>query len=81
MQIDSVDTKAGSGDLCRTVQDDFVHVLVWFGFPVAVYVLDLHRGIIHEDSNCQRQTTQRHDVDGFAKRAEENNRRQNRQRY
>jgi hypothetical protein len=80
MQIDSVETKAGVAICDCTVQDDFVHVLVWFCSPVAIDVLDLHRGIVHQNSNRQRQSPQRHDVDRFSHRAKENDRGQDRQR-
>ena len=47
---------------------------------VAVDVFDFDRGVVHQNADRQRQSAQRHDVDGLAQRAQHDDRRQNRQR-
>ena len=71
MQIDSVETKAGVAICDALSRTTSSMSLSGSSGPVAVDVLDFHRGIIHQDSNRERQSAQRHDVDGFPQRAEE----------
>src|SRR6202011_2013619 len=52
--------------LRSTVAHDFIHVLIRFRLPVAIYVLDLDRGVVHQDANRQSQPAQGHNVDGFS---------------
>jgi len=59
-------------DLGRAIQDDFVHVLVGLYGAIAIDVLHLDGGIVHENSDRQSQATQRHQVDGLADRAQHN---------
>ena len=47
---------------------------------IAVDVFNLDRGVIHQDSDGQRQPSQGHDVDGLAQRAEHDDGAENRQR-
>ena len=47
---------------------------------VAMRVLDLHRRIVHQDADGERQPAERHHVDGLAEQAEDRDRRQDRQR-
>ena len=47
---------------------------------VPIGVLDLDRGIIHQDADSEGQAAQRHDVDGFAQKAQGDDRRQDGQR-
>ena len=58
---DNADRKCGhesrSGNLRGTVQNNCVHVLVWFPLPISVYVLDLHSGIVNQDPNRQCEST------------------------
>ncbi len=62
------------------VQDNCIHVLIWFRLTVAIDVFDLDGGVIHENADGQGQSAQRHDVDGFAERAESDDRCQNGER-
>ena len=66
------DAKSGNerrhGDLLRAIQngaDGFFALR-----QIAVDVFDFHRGVVHQDPDGQRQAAKRHDVDGFAQRAE-----------
>ena len=60
----------------RAIQDAFLQILSLA--ELTLDVLDGDRGIIHQNSNRQRQTAQGHDVDGFAERTQDQQRRQNR---
>ncbi len=42
-------------------------------------VLDLHRGVIDENADCESKSAQSHDVYGLAERAQDDNRTQDRQ--
>ena len=55
-------------DLLRTVENRLLNLLALS--DVSIDVLDLHRGVIHQYADRQGQTSQRHDVDGLAQRAE-----------
>ena len=70
--------ECGHGDLLRAVQNGLAQLLS--EQPVALDVLDLHGGIVHQDSHRQRQPAERHQVHGFAQRAQTNHRNQNSQR-
>jgi hypothetical protein len=45
--------EGGRRDLRRTIQDNFVHVLLWFCLSVAIYALDLDCGVVHRDAAPQ----------------------------
>ena len=47
---------------------DFIDRLIGSLLAVAVDVLDLDGGVIHENADRQRQPAKRHDVDGLAER-------------
>ena len=66
------------GDLMRAFQDRVVDLLAFLQMRVDVF--DGHGCIVDEDADRQRQTTERHDVDGFAQRRERDDRGENRQR-
>ena len=78
MQMESVETKAGRGDLLRAIEHR-AHQRLLHGH-VAVRVFDFHRGVVHQDADRQRQAAQRHDVDGLAHQAENDERDQDRKR-
>ena len=65
-------------DLRRAVQDAGVQILALI--EIAIDVLDGDRGVVHQDADRQRQAAQRHDVDGFAQRAQHADGAQNRKR-
>ncbi len=58
------------GDLRRAVEDNFVHVLLGFRLAVAIDVLDLDGGVVHQDADRQSESTEGHDIDRFSDRAE-----------
>ena len=60
----------GCRDLRRAVEDNFVHVLLRFRFTISIDVLDLDRGIVHQDADRQSESAERHDVDRFSDGAE-----------
>src|SRR6266850_1339347 len=60
------------GDLRRAVQNDFIHVLLWFQLPISINVLDLDGGIVYQDVDRHGESTERHDVDRFSDRAKHN---------
>ncbi len=60
------------------IEDGLLHLLAHG--QIALDVFDLHRRVIHQDSNCKRQPSQGHDVDGLAERAEQNHGNENGQR-
>ena len=64
MQMASVETKAGSRDLLRAVENRPRQRLSHR--QVAVDVLDFHRRVVHQNADRQRQAAQRHHVDGLA---------------
>src|SRR6202011_334836 len=57
-------------NLLGTVEDGLFHLLAHG--QIAFDVFDLHRRIIHQDADSERQSSQGHDVDGLAERAQEN---------
>src|SRR5260370_104142 len=59
--------KCRRGDLLSTIEDGLFDLLSHR--DISIDVLDFHRGIIDENSDCQGQATQSHDVDGFAEGA------------
>src|SRR6516162_3451951 len=68
-QIDSVETNAGVA-MRSAIEHHVVQRLFGMNLEVAIDVLDLHGSVIHENSDRQRQSTECHDVDGFAERAQ-----------
>src|SRR5881398_519391 len=81
-QEDDADAQRGHErrhrDLLGAVQDGLDDGLAHV--EVAVDVLDLHGGVVHEDADGEREPTERHDVDGLAEQAQRDDRRQDRER-
>ena len=67
MQMHSVETNAGTRDLLRAVEDRLLERLSLA--QVAVDVLDLHRRVVDEDADRERQPAERHDVQRLPERA------------
>ena len=63
MQIDKRGDEGGNGDLRRAIEHGADQRLPHA--DVAVSVLDLHRGVVHQDADGQRQSPERHHVDGL----------------
>ncbi len=69
MQMQSVETSAGSAicaapsrmPVCRSLPS----------IEIAIDIFDGDGGVVHQDADGQRQAAQRHDVDGFAERAQD----------
>ena len=72
MQIAQRRDERGNSDLGSTVEDSLFDLLALF--QISIDVFDLDRCVVDENSNRKRQTTQRHDVDCLAQRAEGNDR-------
>ncbi len=64
--------QSGHGDLLRAVKNGLPHLLAHG--KIAFDVFDFHRGIIHQNANGERQSSQSHDVDGLADRAQKDDR-------
>src|SRR5216683_5443487 len=64
--------EGGCSDLRRAVEDNFIHVLLWFRLAVAVYVLDLNGCVVHQNADRQCESTERHNIDRFSDRAKHN---------
>ena len=78
MQMDSVETSVGTA-ICDAPSSTartrrFAHA------EIAMRVLDLHRRVVHQDADGQRQASQRHHVDGLAQQAQDADGSQNRKR-
>ena len=71
--------QGGNGDLRGAVEDGLLDGLAFF--EIAVDVLDFNGRVVDQDADGQRQAAQGHDVDGFAERAQNQQRRKNRERY
>ena len=69
MQIDSVETKVGTA-ICCAPSSIGAHQRLAHGH-VAMDILDLDRGVVHQDADRQRQAAQRHHVDGLAQQAQD----------
>jgi hypothetical protein len=78
MQIDKRRNQRRRCDLRRAVQNRLLDLLP--RFEIAVDVFDLHRRIVHQDADRQRETSQRHDVDRFPQRCQRRQRTKNRER-
>ena len=78
MQMLSVETKRRHGDLLCAVENRLPHLLAHG--KVALDVFDFHRGVVHQDADGERQSSQRHDVDGLADRSQQDDRNKNRER-
>ena len=63
-------------DLRSAGKNGVFNVLV-AGFEIAINVLDFNGRVVDEDSDCERESAERHDVDGLAQRAHDDDRRQN----
>src|SRR6185312_1597880 len=66
-------------DLLRAIENRLAGLFAFL--QIAVHVFDFDRRVIDEDAYRERQTSQRHDVDGLVDRAEGADRNQNRERY
>ena len=78
MQMHSVETSAGTAIWWAPSRIAGFDLLALLQVPVDV--LDRHRGVVHQNSDRERQAAQRHDVDGLADRRQADDRRQHRQR-
>ncbi len=70
--------KRRNGDLRRAIEDGAHQRLSHADVPVSV--LDLHRGVVHQNAHRQRQPSERHHVDGLSQQAQDAKRRENRER-
>ncbi len=71
MQMDSVETNAGTAICCApssTARTSGLRIA-----QIAMGVFDLHRGVVHQDADRQRQAAERHDVDGLPQQAQDDN--------
>src|ERR1039458_3841483 len=66
------------GDLLRTVEDGLLHLLAHG--QVALDIFDLHRSVVDQDADGERQSSQGHDVDGLADGPQHDDRNKNRER-
>ena len=69
MQIDSVETNVGTA-ICDAPSSTALHQRLPHR-QIAMRILDLHRRIVHQDADRQRQPAQRHHVDGLAQQAQD----------
>ena len=60
--------KGGNGNLRGAIEDRLLHFFAFF--QIAIDVFDLYRGVVDQDADGQRQTSQGHDVDGLAQSPE-----------
>ncbi len=78
MQMESVETKAGTAICCApsriALRDRLPHP------HIAMDILDFDRGVVHQNANRQRQPSERHGVHGFAQQTQNNERRQDGER-
>ena len=65
-------------DLLRAVEDGLFQFFLHS--QVALNVLDFYGRVVHQNADRQRQSAQRHDVERFPHRAEQNDRGENRER-
>ena len=65
-----------NGNLRRAIQNGLLDLLAHL--QIAIDVFNLDRGVVDQNADRQRQSTQRHDVDGLAQRAQHDQRNQNR---
>ena len=68
----------GDGDLRSTFEDGILEVVTFF--EIALNVLDGDGCVVNEDADGEREATERHDVDGLADEAEDDDRGENRER-
>ena len=68
MQMERVETNAGTSDLRGTIENRLFYGLAHL--DIAIDVLDFDSGVIYKDADSERQTAEGHDVDGFAQRAQ-----------
>ena len=78
MQMESVETSAGTA-ICAA-PSRMACSMALPCFQIAVDVLDVDGGVVHQNADGQRQPAQRHDVDGLAQRAQREQRSENRKR-
>ena len=69
MQIDSVETNAGTAICREPVEDRLLDVLALL--EMAVDVLDGDGRVVDEDADRERETAERHEVDRLAQRIEQ----------
>ncbi len=70
--------ESGHGNLLRAVENRLLHFLAQG--EVALDVFDFHGGVVDENSDGESQTSEGHDVDGLAERAEQKHRDTDRKR-
>jgi hypothetical protein len=78
MQIDNVETKVGTA-ICDAPSST-ARTERLLHREIAVRVLDLHRRVVDEDADRQRQSAERHHVDRLAENTEDADGAQDRQR-
>ena len=78
MQIDSVDTSAGTVICARAFENRRLDVLALL--QMAVDVLDGDRRIVDENTDREREAAERHEIDRLAERVEQDDRGEDRQR-
>ena len=78
MQMQSVETSAGVAICAAPCKMPSFNSAAFF--QIAFDILNRHRGIVNQNSHRQRQSAQRHDVDGLPQQAQHNHRTQNRER-
>ena len=78
MQMESVETKAGTAICCAPSR--MARVMGLRHAHVAVNVFDFDGGVVDQNADGQRQAAERHDVDGLAQQAEDNERGENGER-
>src|SRR5205823_172521 len=66
----------GYGDLLSAVQDRAYQGLPFYSH-VAVHILDLYRGIVHQDSDSEGKTAERHYVDRLSQQTQNDKRSEN----
>ena len=75
--MQSVETRAGTADLSRSVQDRLAKFEAVF--EEALNILDGDRGVVDEDADRQGESAKGHGVDGLADKSENDHRCQDRE--
>jgi hypothetical protein len=74
MQMHRVETSAGTAICCAPSRMARTVSLPMRQIPIDVF--DLYGGVVHQNTDGQRQASQGHDVDGFVERAQHDDRNQ-----
>ena len=78
MQMRKRGNQRRHGDLRSAVQNGLHDFLALIN--IAIDVFDFDGGVVHQDTDGQGESAERHDVDRFTERAENNQRREDRKR-